>query len=241
MRHIEFLGLPAAGKTTLVEKLLQGTLGVEQAVVAPLTRTPVTLSEKVSKRYRDLVSVAGQLLGSPRKSFRIWRACRAFRQPSRSLWLRMYLSCLRVDWLARCTRTKAGETCRVILDQGVYQAVWSMALRAEFHSDDQFRQACRQLLGCLAKPALVILVDTPADVVRQRLASEPDFHGRLPRLLESDSGWMLRTQKIMDGLWQIADSEPSMATLRHSSAGGSLSDIENAIGHIPDSDKATVA
>jgi len=234
MRHVEFLGLPAAGKTTLVEKLLQGTLVAERAVVAPLTRTPVTLSERVARRYRDVVSVAGQLLGSPRKSLRIWHACRAFRQPSVSLWLRMYLSCLRVDWLARRTRKVAGETCLVILDQGVYQAVWSMALRAKFNSDDRFRRACVQLLDCLARPALVILVDTPADVVHQRLASEPKFHGRLPKLLESNSDWMEHTKWILGVLWEIADSEPSVATLRHSSATDRLSDIEHAIERISD-------
>lgn len=240
MRHVEFFGLPAAGKTTLVEELLQGTLAIEQAVVAPLTRTPVTLSERAARRSRDLISVAGQLLVSPRKSLRIWRACRAFRQPSRSLWLRMYLNCLRVDWLARRTGMKAGETCRVILDQGVYQAVWSMALRADFNSDDQIPRACRQLLGCLATPALVVLVETPPDVVRQRLVSEPDFHGRLPRLLGLNSDWMQRTQKILDTLWQIAASEPSITTLRHSPAEDSLSDIEHAIRQISDAATAPV-
>lgn len=241
MRHVEFLGLPAAGKTTLVEDLLQGPLAAKRGIVAPTTRAPATLSERLSRRYRDLVSVAGQLLGNPARSFRIWRACGAFRQPSSLLWLRMYLSCLRVDWLARSTGTRAGECHLVILDQGIYQAVWSMALRAEFGSDEQFRQACEQLLACLATPSLVILVDTPADVARRRLASEPASHGRLPKLLQSDPGWMLRTQELLGRLWQIADSEPSIATLRYSPSEHTLSRIEDEIGQISHAGEAPVA
>lgn len=234
MRHIEFLGLPAAGKTTLVENLLRGNLAVDRAISAPLTRAPVTVDQKLSKRYRDLISVSLQLLGSPVRSWRIWRACGVFKQPSASLWLRMCLSCLRVDRLARSASGRAGEDRLVILDQGVYQAVWSLALRAEFRSEEQFVHGCRQLLACLAVPALVVLVDTPADVALRRLASEPAWHGRLPKLLESDPGWMRRTQEILAILWGIADSDPLVRTLRYTPDKDTLNDVEHAVRALSD-------
>lgn len=230
MRHIEILGIPAAGKTTLVERLLQGTIPADHVVDAPLTRAPVTPKQKLAKRYRDLISVTLQLLGNPVRAYRIWRACSVFRQPSASLRIRMYLSCLRVDWLARRGNGNADDGRVVILDQGIYQAVWSLALRADIDpGDDRFLQCCRQLIACLAVPGLVILLDTPVDVARRRLDSEPDAHGRLPKLLEADAGWMRRTQQIVETLWSLACSEPRVATLRYVPDEDTLTDIENAI------------
>lgn len=244
MRHIELIGLPCAGKTTLVENLQHGDpertaegdstrpgsgLPRGRVIVALLSRAPVTLGEKLSKRYRDFISVSPQLLGSPFRSLRIWRACGAFKQPSTLLRIRMYLSCLRADRLARSARTRANENNLVILDQGIYQAVWSLALRADFRSREQFPECCRRLLGCLAMPGLIILVDTPATVARQRMANEPDLHGRLPKLLESDSGWMLRAQEILDGLWEIASDEPLIKTLRYTPGKDTLKDVELAV------------
>ena len=173
MRHIELIGLPAAGKSTLVEDLQHGNLACDRVIVAPLKRAPVTLGEKLSKRYQDLVSVSRQLLGSPFRSLRIWRACGAFRQPSTILRLRMYINCLRADILARSAHARANEHSLVVLDEGIYQAVWSLALRADFQSRDQFLLCSRNLLDSLAKPELVILVDTSMELARHRLALEP--------------------------------------------------------------------
>jgi len=233
MPHIEFLGIPAAGKTTLVEAVAHGALAADHVIIAPLTRAPVTPAQRLSKRYRDLVSVSLQLLGNPARAVRIWRACSAFRQPSTSMRVRMYLSCLRVDWLARRGAAGTGNGHLVILDQGVYQAVWSLALRAEFDGEDQFLQSCRRLLACLAMPSLVILVDTPPEVARQRLTREPDAHGRLPKLLESDSDWMHRTHQIVESLWRIACNDPLVATFRYMPGTNTPSDIEQAIRQRP--------
>jgi hypothetical protein len=241
MRHIELIGLPAAGKTTMVENLQHGELARERTIIAPLTRAPVTLFEKLSKRFRDLVSVSRQLLGSPFRSRRIWRACGAFRQPSTMLRLRMYLSCLRADSLARSAHARANEYHLIVLDQGIYQTVWSLALRAEFRSRAQLLQCCRRLLGCLALPGQVILIDTPADIARQRLVEESDLHGRLPRLLESDPGWMLRAQEILDGIWEIASDEPLVKTLRYTPGKDTLKDVELAIRQFTSADEQPVS
>lgn len=229
MRHIEFIGLPAAGKTTMVENLQHSDLVRERVIIAPLKRAPVTLSEKLTKRFQDLILVSRQLLGSPFRSRHIWRACGAFRQPSILMWLRMYLNCLRADSLARSAHARTNENNLTVLDQGIYQTVWSLALRAEFRSRDHLQQCCRHLLGCLAMPGQVILIDTPADIARQRLAEETDLHGRLPKLLESDSGWMLQAQEILDGIWEIASDEPLIKTLRYTPGEDTLKDVELSI------------
>jgi hypothetical protein len=226
MRHIEFIGLPAAGKSTLIEALKHGDLARDRAIVAPLKRRPVTLAEKLSMRLQDFVSVSRQLLGSPIRSHRIWRACAAFRQLSTALRLRMFLNCLRVDILARNAHTTANENNLVILEQGIYQAVWSLALQTDFRNRERFLQCCIRLIDCLAMPGLIILVNTPADVARQRLAKEPDLHGRLPRLLESDLGWMRRAQENLEGLWEIACDDPRIKTFRYTAGEDTLSDLE---------------
>ncbi|MCK5622441.1 MAG: hypothetical protein KAJ11_09135 [Alphaproteobacteria bacterium] len=226
MRHIEFIGLPAAGKSTLIEALQHGDLARDRVIVAPLKRAPVTRAEKLSMRLQDLASISRQLLGSPIRSRRIWNACAEFGQPSNALRLRMYLNCLRADILARSAHGTANENNLVILEQGAYQAVWSLALRSEFHTRERFMLCCRRLTDCLATPGLVILVNTPPDVARQRLASEPDLHGRLPRLLESDPGWMRRAQENIESLWEIACEDPQVKTFRYTAGEDALNDLE---------------
>lgn len=241
MRHVEFLGIPASGKTTLAEHLLDRRVAADRVIVAPSTRAPTTPRARLSKRWRDLVSVSLQVLGSPARSYRIWHACRAFRQPSVVRWFRLYLNCLRVDQLARSAKTRARQNEILVLDQGVYQAVWSLALRAQFRSDEQFVEGCRRLLACLAAPGLVVMVDTPVDVARQRLAQEPDEHGRLPALLASEPGWMHRAQEILDSLWALADTEPQTDTLRYRSGKDSLEDIGSALRAFARSDQPSAS
>ncbi len=227
--HVELLGLPAAGKTTLVEGLRRGALAGGPDIVAPLTRAPVTPVEKAAKRYRDIATVLRQILGSPVKSLGIWRACAAFPQPSRSLQIRMYLSCLRVESLARGGGHAASRNRIVVLDQGVLQAVWSLALRAEIPPGEGLAERCRMLLRLLARPALVILLDTPADIAVSRLADDPASHGRLPALLASDPAWLDRAREILDALWKIACEDPEIRTFRYDPARNTLDDVKRAI------------
>jgi deoxyadenosine/deoxycytidine kinase len=229
MRHIELIGLPAAGKTTLVENLQHGGLARDRDIIAPLKRAPVTAGEKAAKRYRDLTSVSRQLFGNPARSHRIWRACTGFGQPSLALQVRMYLNCLRVDSLARSDNGNTHKVKDVILDQGIFQAVWSLALRANIQSRERLLQCSKNLLDNLAIPELVILVDIPADIACRRLSLEPDAHGRLAGLLESNPDWMRQAQEILDWTWAIACDEPMIKTFRYDPANNSLHDVERAI------------
>lgn len=229
MRHIELLGLPAAGKTTLVENLQHGGLARDRDIIAPPKRAPATFGEKADKRYRDLTSVSRQLFGKPVWSHRIWRACAGFEQPSLAQQLRMYLNCLQVDDLARSALGSASENRAVILDQGIFQAVWSLALRANIQSREQLRQCSRALLDNLAMPELVILVDIPMDIACRRLALEPKAHGRLSALLESNPAWMHQAQEILDWTWAIACDERKIRTFRYDPGNDSLRDVEHAI------------
>lgn len=229
MRHIELLGLPASGKTTLVENLQQGSHARDREIIAPLKRAPVTIGERTAKRYRDFTSVSRQLFGDPARSHRIWRACTGFGQPSLALQVRMYLNCLRVDSLARSGNGNTHKIKDVILDQGIFQAVWSLALRANIQSQERLLQCSRDLLGNLAMPELVILVDIPADIACRRLALEPKAHGRLAGLLESNPDWMHQAQEILDWTWAIACDEPMIKTFRYDPGNDSLQDVERAI------------
>lgn len=226
MHHIEFIGLPAAGKSTLLKSIQDGVLGLDRAILTPLKPRPVTLVEYLSMRLQDFASISRQLLGSPIRSCRVWSASAKFRQPSPALRLRMYLNCLRADMLARQAHATAGENDLIILEQGIYQAVWSLALQADFCSREEFVKCCRDLIDCLATPALVILLDTPAEVARQRLASESDLHGRLPKLLESDPAWMPRAQENIEDLWAIACDDPRIETFSYTAAADSLKELE---------------
>lgn len=229
MRHIELIGLPAAGKTTLVENLQHCSLGRDRNIIAPLKRAPVTSGEKAAKRYRDLTSVSRLLFGNPARAHRIWRACAGFGQPSLALQVRMYLNCLRVDSLARSGLGNTHENREVILDQGIFQAVWSLALRANIQSQERLLQCSNALLSNLAMPELVILVDIPADIVSRRLALEPKAHGRLPGLLKSNPDWMHQAQEILDCIWGIACDEPLVRTFRYVPGNNTLHDVERAI------------
>lgn len=229
MGHIELIGLPAAGKTTLLENLQGSDLTRGRVIHAPLKRAPVTIVERLARRGRDISSVSRQLFGNPSRARAIWRACGAFGQPSMTQQLRMYLNCLRVDSLARSNRGRAGKNNTVILDQGIFQSVWSLALRADFESRERYLQCARNLLGCLATPTLVILVDVPSELSLQRLMRDPKPHGRLPVLLVSDPAWMDRAQEVLEDIWDIACDDPVIRTFRYVPDDDSLQEVVHAI------------
>ena len=84
-----------------------------------------------------------------------------------------------------------------------------------------------------APPTAKASVGTPSarihpedPLARQRLASEPDLHGRLPRLLESDPGWMRRAQENIESLWEIACEDPQVKTFRYTAGEDALNDLE---------------
>lgn len=213
--HIEFLGLPAAGKTTLARRLLHSDLAAGRNIFMPWKGYPITFGEKLEKLQRDINSAGKYLLGRPAKSFDIWCTCARFRQPSYVRQIRTFLNCLRAESLAKKLLISGISGDLILFDQGVFQAVWSLALESPMGSRGaQIEEFAEDLLDMLTLPDMVVRLDTPIDVIPDRLVSEPDEHRRFGRLIVTDPAWLDRGAKLIETLWHIACNRRNVATLR---------------------------
>lgn len=199
--------------------------GLNQSVSVPLKAAPETGRQKWRKHVNDMTTVQPLLTGNPVWSLRVWRACSIFQQPSGNSQIRMFLNCVRFEALARHHSGKATDSGVVIFDQGIYQAIWSLALRAPMHILDDLSRNAQPLLKLIRVPDLVVLVDTPADVVRDRLFAEPAGHGRLPSLIKQDPHWLTKAEQSLNSVWQLARQGPPPRTYRVTSTQSEVGDL----------------
>ena len=227
IRHIEFLGLPASGKTTLTSALAHALAASDQRTPAP--SASMNAGETWQRQFRDLMIVLGFLIRNPRWCSRMWHACAAFRQPSAGMQVRMFLSCLRLEQAARRRLVAGADDHFVIVDQGVYQAIWSLALCAPADLLDSLSGVAAPILRLFEAPDLVVLVDTPTEVVRERLSTGPDGHGRLPSLIERDPLWLSKAERCLAAVWRLARESRSPHTFKLISADGDLRDLVSLV------------
>jgi hypothetical protein len=137
----------------------------------------------------------------------------------------MFLNCVRFEALARGNGSEAADAGVVIFDQGIYQAIWSLALRAPRHILDDLSRNAQPLLKLTRTPDLVVLVDTPAEVVRDRMRAAPTGHGRLPFLIQQDPHWLTKAEQSLNSVWQLACQGPPPLTYSLASTQSALEDL----------------
>ncbi|GEM_PF-2304863 len=166
---VEFAGLPGAGKTTLAGRVA-GLLR-EQGVPAD----------------EPLLAFSGRFWGrrTPRALMHLFRrpaaACRALGAIGRSgQRTGRDAACLAHTWLF--LHTLMGECRRsgriALFDQGIIQALWSVALNARHDALPTFLAAVRETM---CRPDVVVVVDVHPDVAARRLRTRPYGRSRLER------------------------------------------------------------
>jgi len=171
---VEFLGLPGVGKSELsrrvADRFTKGAGTVDQP--------SYVLAHDMGKAERRLwksVHVLREFLSHPVASIAAIRAISATRQRSRRTRWKLIFNWLLVVDLARQARRHPGLH---LLDQGVLQAMWSVALDDD---SDAALALLRVKATRLALPDIVVLVEADLATVQQRLGSRPHGDSRLDR------------------------------------------------------------
>jgi hypothetical protein len=172
---VEFAGLPGAGKTTLCR-----ALGVRARALGLVFEesTDVIASRHALRRMSSkLALVVLDILINPRQCFRRFRRCMLLRpgfDPRK--WSAIF------NWLYMCAlyRRAGRRQTRQLLDQGLWQAVWSIFFRwraegADVLVHDLIRA---ELSGLRGMRHSIVVIHSSASRVGQRLLSRRE--GRSP-------------------------------------------------------------
>lgn len=166
---IEFVGPPAAGKTTLsaaVTKQLR-----ERGYTCSEPTKSIGTRDRPARIAKKLRLVAEQIIRAPKTSLRDARAIHRTRQPQHRDTVRVLF-----NWLYVCGLSRHATDDIAMFDQGLFQALWSIGLRSELPWADSIRSVH---LPELIRPDFVVLVRADADSLRRRLGASHDSETRV--------------------------------------------------------------
>ena len=175
MVHIEFMGVPGVGKTTLAERLAEG-LREQGGNVAFLPMDDVADLSRWGDRARHLSGIARYALAMPQQTWRSAKVARAFPQPTWATAVKTL-----GYWLAthRLAHEYAQRAEVVVLDQGYFQGIYSWALQSTALDEASLSGA----LKLIPIPDIVVVVTAPVAVIRARLEHRAHTHKMVDRLL----------------------------------------------------------
>ena len=196
---VEFLGLPGAGKSTLArlaaEALAACNIAVENAS-GVLVHDVGPLRRWLHKAGYILEALARE----PRRSARAINAIRKTRQASVSDLLSTTLNWLLVTTLAR-RAASSGKV--VLLDQGIAQALWSVAQSAEGQG---WKAAMGGAASLAPMPDMIVVVRAAPRDIASRLATRRRGRSRLTAGEAADPELLTRAS---------AHAEAVMDLMRH--------------------------
>lgn len=201
---VEFIGLPGAGKTTIAQNAIENLTAAGYRCFGLSTLDRPESSEKAKG---GLISKLRML-----KQFAI--ACLMYRhiaiyaflytmqvRPLSYINLRRFLVLLaRLDFM---TTLMDRDYDFIILDQGLLQYIWSIAVTGEGPKNDKY--LARVLKSILDEISLfVIMVDVETDLAIERIVSRPTMRSRFDHMPASKAQAILSRHKEIFS--QIVDS-----------------------------------
>ncbi|MFZ1426797.1 MAG: hypothetical protein WAS21_08525 [Geminicoccaceae bacterium] len=201
---IEFMGLPGAGKSTIA----RGVCASLRKSGCRLAWAPDAFvhSQPTLLRVYKLARIAAYGMFHPTSAAGAARRSQSFPQPSRSTAMRLMGNWLYVS--AVCTmRPRSDEL--VVLDQGLGQGLYSLALQ----SDDDRLPAIRRALNGAPCPDIVVSVEAPSAVVRERMRCRAASYSATERLLLADQRWLDKSTRILGHVRQVL-AERNVQVLR---------------------------
>lgn len=198
---VEFVGLPGAGKSALSHQVAV-LLKDDGLIVSEPTRR----LDQLGLAWRTLAKVGYGIVGAvaaPRTGARWMRTFTNMRQRSLTDTGRVALNWL---FLAGLTRGLAHRPGVHLLDQGIFQGLWSAGYAAR-DGALQSREVLAAVLEALPPRILVIVVETSAAALQQRLYGRLGGDSRLERDLTASgsAGSLSRAVAALTGTQELLD------------------------------------
>ena len=180
---IEFVGNPASGKSTIARelesKLASQSLSVRNRTYAVTHQTGSDL-----KRYLIMIGFAVMALARhPIQSARIVRLLFQTDQQSWIDFCKLTLYCLYIHTISEKSASAAGID---ILDQGQFQALWSVLLTG---TNDENQKYIREILAQFPtfSHRIIVFVDVSGEESLSRLQERDSNRSRLERIAEKQN------------------------------------------------------
>lgn len=208
---VEFVGVPASGKSTLASALVEDLENEEIQV-----RTPVTDINQVESRVSRVPLKAAYVLRY------LWK------RPLRAAgWMRTFQSIsdstirdtvrTQFNWLFVAGVIHMGWSAEgvTVTDQGLFQAYWSIVLGDPEPPINWIRPLIEKEFN--GAELRVILVEADPDVVRRRLSSRSANPSRISVDTKGDYSLkdaMLTYEYVAESLLELGDRDPTVSVLR---------------------------
>ena len=206
---VEFLGLPAVGKSTVSRRtadyLAQWGLPVIEPVRMLSDRSG--LGPRLRGYRGKSLLIAREMLAHPAHSFRSILAIGATGQPSLSVLLMII-----ANWLMQCSLLRSCRRTRAVhlFDEGIFQGLWSIGYEGR---PGAVHRVGASLHAALRMPDVVAVVEADLGTVSQRLERRKGHESR------ADRQWPEDGRAIADGSLLMGEVIETLMTV---SGGGEM-------------------
>jgi thymidylate kinase len=198
---VEFLGLPGAGKSGVSRRVAE-ILANDGHPVVDTNYALTHRSGVLARRLRKFAGIAREIVLHPAYSARSTWAITATKQRTLSDLLGAVS-----NWLFVSSLLREGGRALHLLDEGIFQALWSVGFGA---ASDDWTSVVRAAGSGFPVPDVVVIVNVSAATAERRLRARGLKQSRVEGLLETDPGVLETSRRLLDQvravLFQMAKS-----------------------------------